>query len=83
MTAKLASALDLANGLIGGTLTCADVARELDHSPDAFEEHATLVHVLHHYLADEDIRARDDAYAHWQDGELRKLMGDAVEGRAA
>ena len=35
---------------------------------------------LEHYLADADVRERDAEYRHFQDGELRKLIGHLRDG---
>ena len=68
------SALDLARALLAHTLTCDQVRTELSSQTGSLDEPNDLVHFLEHYVADEDIRERDQDYAKWQQAELRKLL---------
>lgn len=68
------SAFDLAHGLLAHTLTCDDVRAELSRQADSLAGPDDLVHFLGHFVADQDIRGRDQDYAKWQEGELRKML---------
>jgi len=71
------SAFDLARGLFAHTLTCDQVSTALSRQADSLEGTDQLVHFLAHFVADQDIRDRDPAYASWQEAELRKLLQQA------
>ncbi len=75
------SASDLARSLLAHTLTCADVQAELTRQGDSIDGHEELVHFLWHFVADQDIRDRDPAYAERQESELRRHLA-AVHERA-
>lgn len=36
-----------------------------------------LVHALHHFIADADIRMGDSAYAQWQTAQIRALLAES------
>lgn len=65
---------DLARSLLAHTLTCADVQAELSRQGDSMDGQEELVHFLGHFVADQDIRERDPAYAEWQESELRRHL---------
>jgi hypothetical protein len=66
--------LKAARGLAFGVATCAAVADELPQMTDVSPKYARLAHFLYHYIADEDIRARDDSYAKLQSEQLHQLI---------
>jgi len=73
------SASDLARSLLAHTLTCADVQAELTRQGDSLDGHEELVHFLWHFVADQDIRDRDPAYAQRQENELRRHLAAVHE----
>ncbi|MFG6448903.1 hypothetical protein ACG0Z6_11725 [Roseateles sp. BYS180W] len=78
MTEEDGSALKIAQELLSGTTTCAVVAQDLsrlDRVSPGFEK---LVHFLYHFVADEDVRGRDEEYARWQREELHRLIAEAM-----
>ena len=46
---------------------------ELDTPPISVAT-SRLVHLLHHFIADEDIRERDQSYCEWQRSEVLKAI---------
>jgi hypothetical protein len=66
--------ISVAEGLLAGTLTCEQAATQLKRCVEVGENMAGLVHGVYHYIADEDIRMRDEEYARIQDAELRRLL---------
>jgi hypothetical protein len=72
--------LGLAEALASGAVTCATVSIELARINQVSLKCAKLAHFLQHYVADEDIRARDDEYAQWQLAELLRLIADCTVG---
>jgi hypothetical protein len=73
-----ARVLRVAEELASGTVTCAAVSDELARMTQVSPKCVRLVHFLHHYVADEDIRARDAEYAQWQLAQLRQLIAEAA-----
>jgi hypothetical protein len=71
-------ALQVADALISGVKSCADVAFELKGLSSVSSRCAELVHFMHHYVTDEDIRAHDRVYAEWQIEQLRQLVAEAA-----
>ncbi len=68
------SAFNLASDLLAHTLSCDDVLAKLSRKRTRLSGLTGLVHFLGHFVADEDIRARDPDYAMWQEGERRKML---------
>jgi tagatose-1,6-bisphosphate aldolase len=68
------SAFDVARGLLAQTLTCDQVRKELVSQAGSLDGQDELVHLLEHFVADQDIRERDTDYAKWQEAELRKML---------
>lgn len=71
-------ALRVAQDLISGAKSCAEVVEELKALSEVSPRRKELVHFMYHFVADEDIRARDSAYAEWQGEQLRRLTADGA-----
>jgi hypothetical protein len=71
-------AFRVATQLAGGTITCGEAAGELRLMSNVSPKCIELVHFLYHYVTDEDIRARDEEYAKWQQQQLRRLIAEAT-----
>jgi hypothetical protein len=66
--------LKVARDLALGAATCTAAADELTRITDVSPKYVTLMHFLYHYVADEDLRARDDGYSKLQSEQLHQLI---------
>ena len=72
MTEHISVAADL-EALLAGALNASDFRRKYEFGSDSMVLNAIWDN-LQHYLADADIRARDESYREMQDNELQKLI---------
>lgn len=76
MTDEDGRVLKVAQELLSGTTTCAVAAADLAQLGRVSPECEKLVHFLYHYVADEDVRSRDEEYAQWQREQLHRLVAE-------
>lgn len=72
--------IHLAEALLASQVSDQSARDQLRCYSDVPEHLVQLVHFLHHFVADGDIRARDVEYERIQREQLRRLIADAVEG---
>ena len=70
--------VEVANRLLSNGISHESAADEISKVGDVPPSCRDLLHFLHHYLADEDIRSRDGEYADFQRTRLRELVRAAT-----
>lgn len=78
MMTQDAQVLRIAEELASGTVTSSRITDQLVRIDQVTPKYVRLAHFLHHFVADEDIRARDDDYAQWQLAQLRQLIDEVA-----